>query len=602
MPAAQLRAREENGTARLHGCHVTGFYLKHRYMAKPAGRPTIPANKGKASLRSRDVLATFQQCRTPEEFFRLSFEKLSDIPASSLAAVKEDVAKYFAETGVRKASLNDMPQTPFQRWCLPPQPQSHRRLSGVPIEEKESLVDFVPAWLQLLKQNLKQLVRVATGKRQHHVGRLYKTLQMVGDAMTSQDLNVATMAGQIVVALGRGVVRLSTDFQPFLWTWFSHSYGGLHIMESIYFTHTDFGLEQIPLIDFILTFSQGHLQDLFKDALPAKLASPFTFLSFVHQLLHIASSDQISRLFSKEANVSKHVLDFALHYSGPTSAICDRVEAVALLAKLWLCLPEQLELSPMATEAVLDTFKMACRDPRSSEVQIVSHAALFCLFDAAVHRHISSEFQFTIWDMLVFSMFGNRPYEHVYCFIVASFCECLQHHLDANLASIIDQMTRQVKISGLATVDIDLFLMLAQHVSLDAKQAVSLLQLVGQVVSNDVIYGREASIPFIVLLCRYKQEASVVRFLRDFSQSLIESLRATDDSSVLINRLAHSDYHKRVLSIEILAKILHLQEEEFEPLVVEVKELLATTADLHLDVHSLGYFIPVETDGQPPDV
>ena len=569
-------------------------------MASSTGRPTNPARR-KVAPRSRDVLATFQQCRTPEEFFRLSFDKLQGISATSLAAVKEDVAKYFSGTGARAVSLSEMPQSPFQQWCLPPRALSRRRKSDEAKEPKETLVDLVPAWLQLVKQNLKQLVRVATGRRLQNIGRLYKTLRMVGDAMTSQDVDAAAVAGQIVVALGRGALRVSVDFQPFLWTWFSHSYGGLHILESIYFIHSDGGMGQIPVFDFILTFSQGHLQDVFKDAIPAKLASPVTFLSFVHQLLHIASTSQLGQL-GKDPHVLKHVLDFALHYSGPTSSVCDRIEAITLLSKLWLCLPEQMELTLVATDAVLDMFKMACRDPRSSEVQIVSHAALFCLFDAAIEHQISSSFQFTIWDMLVFSMFGNRPFEHVYCFIVASCCECLRRHLTVNVASIIDQMTPQVKISGLVMVDIDLLLVLAQHVALDARQAVSLLQLLGQIVSNDVIYGRVASIPFIVLLCRFKQEASILKFLRDFSRSLIDSLKATDDSSALIHRLAHSDYHKRVLSIELLAKVLHLQEAEFEPLVVEVKQLLMTTVDMHLDVHSLAYFIPVETDEEPSEL
>jgi hypothetical protein len=560
------------------------------------GRFTNPDPR-KASTRNRDVLATFQQCRTPEEFFRLSFEKLPGISAASLAAVKENIAKYFSGTGGRAASLNEMPQSPFQQWCLIGLPRglSRRRKSDEAKEQKEKLVDLVPAWLQLVKQNLKQLVRVATGKRQQNVGRLYRTLTMVGDAMTSQDVDAAAVAGQIVIGLGRGVLRVSVDFQPFLWTWFSHSYGGLHILESIYFTHSDGGMDQIPVIDFILTFSQGHLQDVFKDAIPAKLASPVTFLSFVHQLLHIASASQLDHL-GKDPQTLKHVLDFALHYSGPTSSVCDRIEAITLLSKLWLCLPEQMELTLVATDAVLDMFRMACRDPRSSEVQIVSHAALFCLFDATIEHQISSSFQFTIWDMLVFSMFGNRSFEHVYCFIVTSFCECLRRHLTVNVASIIDQMTRQVKSSGLVMVDLELLLVLAQHAALDVRQAVSLLHVLGQIVSTDAIYGRVASIPFIVLLCRFKQEESVLKFLHDFSHQLIDSLTTTDDLSTLIHCLAHTDYYKRVLSIEILAKVLHLQEAEFEPLVVEVKRLLMTTADMHFDVHSLAYFIPVETD------
>ncbi|XP_062508379.1 uncharacterized protein LOC134184649 [Corticium candelabrum] len=561
--------------------------------AAGGGRPTNLSSR-KVSVR----LYTFQQCRTPEEFFRLSFNKLLNVPPSTLSAVKDDVSKYFTGTGAR-TSLNEMPESPFQRWCLP-----RKKKSGASTESElhENLVNFVPAWLLIVKQNMKQLVRTVTGKQQQNVGRLYKTLHMLGGVMTSRDVNDVAKAGHLLVALGRGAIRISSDFRTFLWAWFSHSYGGLHILESLYFTYCDCGLERIPIIDLILSFSQGHLQDFFKNALPAKLASPRTFLSFVHQLLHMASSDQLSMLFCREPEVSKHVLDFALHYSGPTLAISDRIEAITLLAKMWLCLPKQMELSPGATEAVLDTFKMTCRDPRSSEVQIVSHAVLFSLFDAAIQNQISSEFQFTVWDMLVFSMFGNRSFQHVYRFIVASFCECLQKHMDFNVGSIIEQVTRQVKTSGLLMVDIDLFLVLAQHTALDVTQALVLLQLLGQIMSSDVIYGREVSIPFIVLLCRYKQETSVVRFLCDFARSLIESLRVTDDSSVLVSQLTYDDYHKRVLSIEILAKILHLQEEEFEPLVDEVKELLATTDDLHLDVHSLGYFIPVETDGQPAEV
>ena len=550
----------------------------------------------------KDAPLDFQYCRTPPEFFRLAFDKLKEatLPQKTIAVVKDDISSYFAGNAAKPAKIIENFATPLSE-----------HLVKTAEATETALTPLLPTWHRIIQENLKHLVKITAGRRQTNISRLNKTIQMLSDGISSTNEPIASSSCQSTIAYVRSVNRLSADFRPFFWTWFSQPGAGLNIIEACHLHHD---LRRVALIEILLAFvDTPRLTDFFKDSLPVKLGSPLSYLSFVHELLDISNADQILALFVHPPGVFQHVVDFALHYAGPGSDVEVRFEAISLIGKIWVKLPRQVEhvrrrrLSDgvaSVADSMLDTLRMACRDPRTPQVQIVAHAALFLLWDAAANQAIgfnggsSSSVLRVLWDMLVFSMFGNRSFEHVYFYIVSSFCRWLPNrfHNEIDLGPVVEQMGRQVKISGLVNVDIDLLLVVAQHSALTAIQGVMLLELVGQLAVSDVVYGRLATTPFIVLLCRFKREPAVVTYLKGYVCALIGSLRNQDDIDQLSLSSSPSEYYKRLLVIEVLAKVLHLRHEEFESVVDEVKDMLWTCVDSHEDLKSLGYFIAADKD------
>ena len=69
-----------------------------------------------------------------------------------------------------------------------------------------------------------------------------------------------------------------------------------------------------------------------------------------------------------------------------------------------------------------------------------------------------------------------------------------------------------------ANLDFDLFIALAKHPRLGLKQAIQLLDLLGIMCLNDPVFGRAASVPFLIVVNRLHAQRPLIEYIDRFSK------------------------------------------------------------------------------------
>ena len=110
---------------------------------------------------------------------------------------------------------------------------------------------------------------------------------------------------------------------------------------------------------------------------------------------------------------------------------------------------------------------------------------------------------------LVFLQIENHEHTVIREFIVANMIRALDSMPAAPVGVMVDPLVKMTSLHGYANLDFDLFIALAKHPRLGLKQAIQLLDLLGIMCLNDPVFGRAASVPFLIVVNRLHAQRQV---------------------------------------------------------------------------------------------
>ena len=473
-------------------------------------------------------------------------------------------------------------------------------------------------------------------------------LGIVRNILRSTSPTVAVWGCRILSRLGFDLNR--QNMGPLCWKWFtftgragspdlegedrgappasSSSISGLRAVVECYRKHPAL---KNPLGMVIEQFGRGHHLALYARHLPLAMADahPAEFVGFLHEILVGFVQDNRK---SKDTFVREGVAAFVMEtaqgcadaqeaaarlsawqsgWGGAAGTGADgdtpgadlatlRIAAFGLLADAWISFAEYEEAMEGTMGAggafskrSLGHLTKGARDA-NIRVQMSALATLFHLLDAFARQN--SAHAPIMFKTLVFLQIENHEHTVIREFIVANMIRALDSMPAAPVGVMVDPLVKMTSLHGYANLDFDLFIALAKHPRLGLKQAIQLLDLLGIMCLNDPVFGRAASVPFLIVVNRLHAQRPLIEYIDRFSKvalsmfvhvetTLLQATRMSQyktqalrkkagkkkgdkaggsDPTLLPLGLPSADLRqtahvRRTLILETLAKVAHLQ-------------------------------------------
>ena len=345
---------------------------------------------------------------------------------------------------------------------------------------------------------------------------------------------------------------------------------GLRSFISCFNRHPDIKISLFGMLDNICKSRCFHF---FTQAVNADLNSPSAMIPFIHELLPVLKTHlTISRALVADGIIDYWV-DFACKHAECSAGVSAQLLtenadvtvalSLALILQLWMDFPDQVDSRTEVTQNILTLLRKGVRHS-SKSVTLSTIVNLFQALDFFTEE--KSRFAPFIYKVLVFSLVEHYPNEPIRDFIASNFCQCLTKLNNLPVHIILDPLLKQMALHGFSNLDFDLLLAIAKHPRLPVKHGLLLAHQLGKLALQDLVFGRCASIPFLVLINRYIGEDAMLRYCEKYIKvdlSLFmksfedEKLQNANSSITLLDNSIYNQ--KRSISLELLAKLVHLK-------------------------------------------
>ena len=256
--------------------------------------------------------------------------------------------------------------------------------------------------------------------------------------------------------------------------------------------------------------------------------------------------------------------------------------ALGLLSELWNAFPQQVEALPSASTAVLDLLRKGCRSHSSRSLQLTSLTCLFSMLDSFSSNH--SAFAPKVYKTLIFSLIENYEDAFARDYITANLCVTLHLTPRMPVSVLLEPLVKQIAQHGVSNIDFDFFLVLAKHPALQLRHALLFMHLLGKLSVDDISYGRLASVPFLLLVNRFRDESVVHEYVRKFTTVTMSLfLRAVPRGH---QEDKEDEQIRQTLTLEIVAKLCHLHHSKLNSLI---SPLIVSAIQQYREEHGHGH-------------
>ena len=141
-------------------------------------------------------------------------------------------------------------------------------------------------------------------------------------------------------------------------------------------------------------------------------------------------------------------------------------------------------------------------------MQIGALTCLFHLLDGFSHSEHS--YAPYIYKTLIFALIENHANEVAREFIISNIIFTLEAMPHVPVGVMVPPIVKQASLYGYNNHDFDFFITLAKHPRLTLRHGLLLVDLLGKICLNDPLFGRVATVPFLILgkkshhLCIYR--------------------------------------------------------------------------------------------------
>ena len=94
---------------------------------------------------------------------------------------------------------------------------------------------------------------------------------------------------------------------------------------------------------------------------------------------------------------------------------------------------------------------------------------------------------------------------------------------------VVEPAIKQFALYGYSSTDFDFILALARHPRLVMRHAIMLMDLLGKICINDPLFGRIASVPFLIMLNRFHFEPLVLQYVGRYAQVCLSMLMHVEE-------------------------------------------------------------------------
>ena len=131
---------------------------------------------------------------------------------------------------------------------------------------------------------------------------------------------------------------------------------------------------------------------------------------------------------------------------------------------------------------------------------------------------------------------------------------------------MVPPIVKQASLYGYNNHDFDFFITLAKHPRLSLRHSLLLVDLLGKICLNDPLFGRVATVPFLILSKKYGEDEAMHEYMERFAKvalSMFMHIESKQDERVAEGGSLDPAHIRRTLIIETLAKLVSLRVEEY---------------------------------------
>ena len=431
------------------------------------------------------------------------------------------------------------------------------------------LLDFNDNFTTIMLQDIKGGQTAL--RRRHGVGQdqgsilVISTLTALQPGVLSHDTQVAQRACQLLATIGNALSL--TKHGGLAWDWFTSEGPESGLLSAISCLKRHLNSKEW-VSSFIDAFSRSKMGELFNTHLRSAMPSPLSYMSLIHDIIGPLAANRGSNEAIVQGGVINQLLSLAIRSADPQMSPDLRGTALAFVTDLWLLLPEAVEVGTRKDlpKTILSLLKKGARDP-SLSLQIGALTCLFHLLDGFSHTEHS--YAPYIYKTLIFALIENHANEVAREFIISNIIFTLEAMPHVPVGVMVPPIVKQATLYGYNNHDFDFFITLAKHPRLTLRHGLLLVDLIGKICLNDPLFGRVATVPFLILAKKFGEEDAMQEYMERFCKVAlsmfmhIESKQISDQAKSPNRSNLDPAHIRRTLIIETLAKLVSLKGEEF---------------------------------------
>jgi len=215
----------------------------------------------------------------------------------------------------------------------------------------------------------------------------------------------------------------------------------------------------------------------------------------------------------------------------------DMAKGIACLSVIWRTLPLSLEMQQKDT--LLSMLNKLSRST-SRPTQIACLAALFDIL-RVLATHQDADFTPRLYKLLIFHLVENHGDDELRDVMLSHFIALTASTPTIPIAVLVEPLVRQTAFYGARQLHLDLFNALATHTTLELKQAMLLIHLVGKLCVESLKYHVSAIGVLCAIVRRFEAEA----VLRAYAAKLCQVLFSRFVEMAQEQHLAHNELPAR---------------------------------------------------------
>jgi Ca2+-binding EF-hand superfamily protein len=428
-----------------------------------------------------------------------------------------------------------------------------------------SLIDFDDNFTILLLQDIKG-GQTALNRR-HGVGQdqgsilILAVLTSLQPGILSHDVEVARSACKLLTTIGNALAL--TKHGGLGWDWFTSEGPESGLLSAIACLKRHLNSKEW-VTGIIDAYGRQKMSELFNTHLRSAMPSPLSYMSLVHDIIRPLALNRGSAEALAQSGVVNQLLSLGIRSADPQMSSDLRGTALAFITEVWLLMPQAVEVGARKDlpKTILSLLKKGARDP-SLTLQIGALTCLFHLLDGFSHSEHS--YAPYIYKTLIFALIENHANEVAREFIISNIIFTLEAMPHVPVGVIVPPIVKQAALYGYNNHDFDFFITLAKHPRLTLRHGLLLVDLIGKICLNDPLFGRVATVPFLILAKKFTEDDAMQEYMERFAKVALSMFMHIESKQLNESQTSTMDpaHIRRTLIIETLAKLVSLRGDEF---------------------------------------
>ncbi|OMJ82697.1 hypothetical protein SteCoe_16519 [Stentor coeruleus] len=272
------------------------------------------------------------------------------------------------------------------------------------------------------------------------------------------------------------------------------------------------------IMKLLMSFGKDNLKDVFGQMMITNYPETVMCFNVISSFWGYLVEDTKAYFDIQAQGLIDYWVEFGLRQAetDDSGASNNRVQALGFLCDVWAKFSAYIEKHEDSANSILTVIKRACRE-KSRILKVICYGRLFYLL--SVFSKQKNSYAAIIYKTLTFALVENFSNDRIREFILNNFLMSLEEIPSLPLNILLEPYIKQASISNKIkcnTSDFDFYVAIARHPKLTIKDAIIVIDFLGRIYYNDVIYSSSAELVIVLMVGRLIDNKAIQEFVLKF--------------------------------------------------------------------------------------